>query len=246
MMKLDKQMIIAHRGASGLVEHENTIEAFEKAVEVGADSIECDVRKTKDGKIIVVHDEDYQGKLIKDLSYQDLSILTTANGFLMPTLEEAILWCKDKIVIDIELKEEGYEEEVIALVKKHLSCQDFLIRSFNDSSLKKIKRIDKNIKTVLLLGVEYPKWGLFTRLSELFPLLRVLKTRCDMVSPHYRLVRFGYVKRLKLWRKPVLVWTVNDSKLMEKMLIEKKVAGIITNFPDVAIGVLKENKKSIA
>ncbi|MFA5765849.1 MAG: glycerophosphodiester phosphodiesterase, partial [Bacilli bacterium] len=103
--------------------------------------------------------------------------------------------------------------------------------------------VDKNIKTVLLLGVERPKWGLFTRLSELFPLFRILKTKCDMVSPHYRLIRFGYIWRLKLWKKPVLIWTVNDSKLMEKLLIDKKAAGIITNFPDAAIEILAKNKK---
>lgn len=242
-MKLDKQMVIAHRGASGLVKHENTIEAFAKALEVGADSIECDVRKTKDGKMVVVHDEDYQGKRIRELSYRDLCMLTAEDGFLMPTLEDAILWCKGKIMIDIELKEEGYEEEVIALAKKYLSHDDFFIRTFNDDSLKKIKVVDKNIKTVLLLGVEHPKWGLFTRLSELFPLFRILKTKCDMVSPHYRLIRFGYIWRLKLWKKPVLIWTVNDSKLMEKLLIDKKAAGIITNFPDAAIEILAKNKK---
>ena len=242
-MKLNKQVIIAHRGASGLVKHENTIESFEKAWKIGADSFECDVRKTKDGKMIVVHDEDYKGQKICELSYHDLCILTTKDGFIMPTLEDTILWCKDKIIIDIELKEEGYEEEVVTLVKKHLAHSDFFIRTFNDSSLKIIKQIDRKIKTILLLGVEHPKWGLFTRLSELFPLVRILKTKCDMVSPHYRLLKLGYVWRLGLLNKPVLVWSVDDIEMMKKLLNQKRVAGIVTNFPDMGLKVLAENKK---
>lgn len=242
-MKFKKQMVIAHRGASGLVKHENTIEAFAKALEVGADSIECDVRKTKDGKIIVVHDADYKGKLISELTYYELSMITTGDGFLMPTLEDALMWCKGKILIDIEIKEEGYEEELIALIKKYLTYDDFFIRAFMDSSIKLIKKLDKKIKTVLLLGEEHPKWGFLTRLSELFPLFRVLNTKCDMVSPHYRLIKFGYAWRLKLSGTPVLVWTVNDYDLIKEMLYKKKVAAVITNFPDVALKILAESKK---
>ena len=97
-MKIKKQYIIAHRGASGLVEHENTIEAFEKAIEVGADYIEMDLRKTSDNKIIVVHNPDYNGKLIKDFSYQELCQETLENGFIMPLFENVLEKFKDKII----------------------------------------------------------------------------------------------------------------------------------------------------
>lgn len=241
-MIFERQTIIAHRGASGLVEHENTIESFAKAVEVGADAIECDVRKTKDGKMIIVHDDNYEDKKIIDLTYEELSELTKQKGFIMPTLEETLLWAKGKIFIDIELKEEGYEEEFINAVKKVLTYDEFYVRSFNDNSLKKIKELDENIKTVLLLGVEHPRHGIFTRLSELFPLARIKRTKCDMVSPYYELIRLGYVCRLKLSKTPVLVWTVNDESLMRKLLFKNKVDAIITNYPDIALKVLKEKK----
>lgn len=234
-MKLNKQWIIAHRGASGLVEHENTIESFEKAYEVGADSVELDVRKTKDGKIIVVHNPDYEGKLIKDYTYLELCEATKTNGFIMPTLEEALIYCKNKIFMDIEIKEDGYEEDILALILKYLTVDEFFIRSFLKQSIRKIKKINKRVKTVLLLGVEFPKFGFLTRIAEIFPLAKVISSKCDMVSPHYLLVRLGFHSRMKLIGKPVLVWTVNDENMMDKLLNKIKVEGIITNFPDKAL-----------
>lgn len=238
-MKLDKQWIIAHRGASGLVEHENTISSFEKAYVVGADSVELDIRKTKDGKIIVVHNPDYNGKLISEYTYDELCEVTKKDGFVMPTLEDAILYCKDKIFMDIEIKEEGYEDEIVDIILKHLKPEEFFVRSFIKKSIKRIKRINKNIKTVLLLGVEFPKYGFLTRIAELFPLAKIISSKCDMISPHYRLVICGFHFRMKLLGKPVLVWTVNDKERIDYLLNKKKVEGIITNYPDVAISLRK-------
>jgi len=234
-MKFSKQMVVAHRGASGLVEHENTIEAFQKAIDVGADCIECDVRKTADGILVIYHDKLINGVSVNSLNYHEILALT---GYHVPTLEETLLFVKGKILIDIELKEEGYEDEVVALIKKHLQNDEFYIRSFIDKSLIKIKKIDKTIITALLLGLEKPKNVLLTRLSELFPIFRILKTKCDYVSPYYRLLKLGYVTRMKLLGKPVSVWTVDDEVLMKKLLKKKKVASLVTNYPDVALRIL--------
>lgn len=234
-MKLDKQLIIAHRGASGLVEHENTITSFEKAYQVGADSVELDIRKTKDDVIVVVHNPDYKDKLIKDYTYSELVDATSKEGFIMPTLTEALKYCHNKIFLDIEIKESGYEEEIIKTILSVLNTNEFFIRSFLKESLRKVKKINKNIKTVLLLGVEFPKYGFLTRIFELFPLFKVIRSKCDMVSPHYLLVRLGFHFRMRLIGKPVLVWTVNDEKIMNKLLNKVKVEGIITNFPDKAL-----------
>lgn len=234
-MKLDKQLIIAHRGASGLVEHENTITSFEKAYQVGADSVELDIRKTKDDVIVVVHNPDYKDKLIKDYTYSELVDATSKEGFIMPTLKEALKYCHNKIFLDIEIKESGYEEEIVESILSVLNTSEFFIRSFLKESLRKVKKINKNIKTVLLLGVEFPKYGFLTRIFELFPLFKVIRSKCDMVSPHYLLVRLGFHFRMRLIGKPVLVWTVNDEKIMNKLLNKVKVEGIITNFPDKAL-----------
>ena len=239
-MKIKKQYIIAHRGASGLVEHENTIEAFEKAIEVGADYIEMDLRKTSDNKIIVVHNPDYNGKLIKDFSYQELCQETLENGFIMPLFENVLEKFKDKIMFDIELTEEGYEEEIVEMVLKYLSLDSFIIKSFFKKSVRKIKKINKKITTALLLGVEFPKYGYLTRIAELFPLGKIITSKCDIVSPNYQLVICGFVRRMKLIKKPVWVWTVNDNEKMDVLLNKNKVDAIITNYPDRALKFRKQ------
>lgn len=238
-MKFDKQWIVAHRGASGLVEHENTLESFQKAIDVGSDSFECDVRKTKDGIIIVTHNPDYKGKLIKDYNYSELCEETLKEGFTMPKYEDMLKFVKGKIFADIELKEAGYEEEFVKITLKYLNTDEFFVRSFLGEAIKRIKEINGNIKTVYLIGVEKSKHIFFTRLAELFPIHWIRKYKADMVSPHYLLVRFGFLKRMHFHKVPVLVWTVNDEALMDRLLNKVKVDAIITNYPDKAIAIRK-------
>ena len=214
-MKLPKQMIVAHRGASGLVEHENTIDAFQKAIDVGADCIECDVRRTKDGVLIIFHDELINGVPVNELTHREILDIT---GYRVPTLEETLEFVKGKILIDIELKEGGYEEETVALIQKHLKNDEFYIRSFLDKTVRKVK-IDKTINTALLLVWNIRKCALNPP-SELFPFFRILKTKCDIVSPYYRLLK-SFVTRMRILGRRVSVWTVDDEPLM-KVLLKKE------------------------
>lgn len=237
-MKYYKQIIEAHRGSSGY-EYQNTIPAFDKALEQKADAIELDIRKTKDGKIIVVHDPDYKGLKTKEATYEELLEKTKTDGFIMPLLEDVLRKYKGKILLDIEIKEEGYTKEILDLILSVLTYREFQIRSFSEKVCKEVKTLDKNVFVILLIGSAKPKYGFLTRLAELFPLAKVIRSHCDAVSPHYLLVRLGYVNRLHLIGKPVFVWTVNEEEIMKKML-RNKVDGIVTNYPDIALRLQEE------
>jgi len=228
--------IIAHRGASGLTEFDNSLESFRKAVELGADMIEFDVRKTRDDVLIAFHDPEIQGEGISGLSYEELLVITEKIGFKVPTVEDVVNLSKGKIGLDIELKEEGYEERVVELVKDHLGYDSYMMKSFSDECVKSIKRYDRGVKTGLLLGLEDPEFKVKTRLSELFPKRRLNKCRADFVAPNYQLLRFFYLRRM--WRAgfEVFVWTVNEVELMER-LISKGVDALITDRPDLALKV---------
>lgn len=232
------KMVIAHRGASGLVQFENTLEAFQKAIEVGADSIECDVRKTKDNNIIINHNPDILGLTICEHTYDELNTATTKAGYHLPTLKEALELVKDKILIDIELKEEGYEDEVINEILAILPVDAFYIRSFFDNAIKRVKEINANIVTVLLLGEGKPKKVMRTRFSEVFPKKRIKECGCDIVSPYYQLLVLKYCKRIHKMGKKVLVWTVNSEDLIKEVLYEDGADGVITNYPDIAISIV--------
>ena len=238
-MNFEKQLVVAHRGAKGLVKFENTIEAFQKAIEVGADCIEIDIRKTKDDKIAVYHDESIQGIPLSSINYHDLLSIAKSIGYHIPTLQETLLFVKDKILIDIELKETGYEKEVVDIAKKYLKYEEFFMRSFYDEAILEIKNYDDNIRCSLLLGKDKPKKVIRTRLSELFPYFRLKRCKADYVSPYYQLLKFGYFWRMKLINKPISVWTVDDKASMEYLYKKKKVWSVVTNYPDRAVLVLK-------
>ncbi|MDD4212842.1 MAG: glycerophosphodiester phosphodiesterase [Bacilli bacterium] len=231
--------ITAHRGARGLVKHENTLESFEKAIEVGAHAIEFDVRKSADDILFIHHDAQIDDVTLSTLSYQEIIKLAQKHDYIPPTLEEVLLAMKHRIFMDIELKEMGYEEVFIDAILKHLEPHMFYIRTFDDSSIRAIKKVHPEVTVGLLLGVETPKHGVWTRLGELFPLARIIKTRCDFISPHYRLVKFAYAFRMHCLKKPVYVWTVNDESLMIKM-IKKHVDGLVTDYPNIALNLLKK------
>lgn len=232
--------IIGHRGAKGLVEFENTIASFQKAIDIGCDGIEFDIRKTKDHKLIVHHDDHINNKIIIENNYDELQKIANAIGYQIPLFVDVIKKFKGQTFFDIELKEYGYEEEVIQVITQILDYHEFCVRSFHDRSIKRIKKLDKNIIAGLLIGTDKPRFGFISRIFELFPLFRVLNSRCDFVSPYYRLLILGYIKRMHILRKPVIAWTVNEEEVMRK-LINKKIDGIVTDYPNITYQIL--NKK---
>ena len=226
--------IIAHRGASKLAGTDNTIESFSLAIELGADFVEMDVRQTKDKKLIVFHDDIIDDTLVKFLTYQELNEKTAEKGYQVPLFENVLKLCKGKIKLDIELKETGYEFKIISVIKKYFSYDEFMIKSFLDTAVKKVELLDKRINTGLLLG--YKKADIKRRVNEYMPKRRLALLDVDFVSPNHKLVTWDYMLRMRLLKKKVYVWTANDEKIINKLLA-KGVDGIITDIPDKAIAL---------
>jgi glycerophosphoryl diester phosphodiesterase len=232
--------IIAHRGRTSLVDSENTIEAFEAAIEIGVSWVEFDLRRTQDGYIVCYHDERIDGIKLKNLTYENLSAIGKSKGFTIPLFIEAIESCRGKIKLDIEIKEEGYEDLVVAITLKHLHYSQFAIKSFNDASVRRIKNIDPKIKVGLLIGRLPPRniWHIST--FHLFPEYRVLKSGADFVAPNYRLLKFGFLWRMNRIGKDVYIWTVNRESLLTKFMTNRQVSAIITDRPELAMSILAD------
>jgi glycerophosphoryl diester phosphodiesterase len=241
-----KISIIAHRGRTATVKSENTIEAFQKAIEIGIPQIEFDLRMSQDGYIISYHDRyilpsgcDSSDRLeIKDLQYHDIQLIARNKGFEIPLFEDILKLCSDRIVLDIEIKEEGYEEQIIALTTQYLKYSNFVLKSFNDASVRKIKDLNPQIKVGLLLGKVNGRFPLLSILAQFFPEYRIFKTGADFVAPHFRLLRFGFLWRMKLLKKEVYIWTVNDKWRLAKLMRSKYISAIITDEPELALQVL--------
>jgi glycerophosphoryl diester phosphodiesterase len=241
-----KISIVAHRGNTATVKSENTIEAFQKAIlvlkdcanEIGIHQIEFDLRMSQDGYLISYHDRSIDGINISDLQYHELRAIAHRKGFDIPLFEDILKLCRDRIALDIEIKEEGYEERIVDLTTKYLKYSDFVIKSFNDASVMRIKELDPQIKAGLLLGKVSGKFPLFSILAQFFPEYRILKTGADFVAPHFRLLKFGFLWRMKLLKREVYVWTVNDEWRLFKLLSSKYISAIITDKPELALKIL--------
>ena len=232
--------IIAHRGASGEPGVENTLETFKKAMELDIDMVEFDVRKTKDNVLVVYHDKVFADQPVSWYTYEEMEKVAKKNGFHVPMFVEVLELCAGKVFMDIEVKEPGFEHRLVRLLHKYAKYEDYSIKSFEDCIPYRVKELDPNITTGLLLG--YNKADAKRRLNEIFPVRRLKACKADFVSPQYWLMRFDFIERLQRRGYPVYVWTVNTPGLMEKVM-RRGAAGVITDNPKLAIEIRNKGKK---
>ncbi|WP_130891340.1 glycerophosphodiester phosphodiesterase [Fusobacterium ulcerans] len=237
----------AHRGFSGKYP-ENTMLAFKKAIEAGADGIELDVQLTKDGEVVIIHDETIDrttdGKgLVADYTYEELCSFDASfiyhgqMGFnKIPTLREYLELVKDKnIITNIELKTgileyPGIEEKVWNLIQEYKVEDKVIISSFNHYSVLRMKNIAPNLKYGLLSETWLINAGKYTH---------DLGIQCYH-PVHYNLVP-EVIDEIKKYGIEINTYTVNKEKDIH-YLIEKGIDIIIGNFPDLAGKIIKEYK----
>ncbi|MBN2191058.1 MAG: glycerophosphodiester phosphodiesterase [Candidatus Aureabacteria bacterium] len=209
---------IAHRGASAYFK-ENTAPAFKKAVELGADYIELDARQTKDGEIIVFHDEAIGSAPISGQMLADITLQGRKRGIDIPLLSDIIKMFADIIGLNIEIKG-NMDINLLADIAQPGKNKNLLFSSFGRKCLERLKNSHPGVTTGLLLN-NVPK-GLFKMLEQLDADALILK--------HYRLKRSLLEKA---WEKGIktTVWTVNNVKHMKKY-VKWGVWGIITDYPD--------------
>jgi glycerophosphoryl diester phosphodiesterase len=230
--------VVAHRGYSGLYP-ENTMLAFKKAAEAGADEIEMDVQLTKDGIVVITHDESVdrvtgEKGWIRDFSFAELQKLDASSVFRgkcgfnpIPALDEYFTWVKTTdIVTNIELKNstfyyEGLEEKTIDLIRKHGLEKKILFSSFNHASLLKCKKLCPSIPCGVLVEQNVGGAGYYIKSSGL-----------DFYHPSMEFLNDEVVEDCKKHGVEINVWTVNS---MGGLLKAEAwgLRGIITNFPDV-------------
>ncbi|ARV43562.1 glycerophosphodiester phosphodiesterase [Bacillus inaquosorum] len=238
--------IFAHRGASGQFP-ENTMLAFEKGIEAGADGIELDVQLTKDGRIVVIHDErlDRTTSLkgfVKDTAYDVIKTANAAanhnqmdNDIKVPLLEDVLSWAEKKnFLINIELKNsviryEGMEEKVLKAVKRFNIEERIILSTFNHESLALCARLAPHIERAALTSdVLYQADRYITSIpaSGYHPKLNSPAT-ADKV-----------LKKMRNSSIKVRPYTVNRPEDM-KRLFEAGADGIFTDFPAKALALLK-------
>ena len=238
-------LIYGHRGASGHAP-ENTLEAFRLSMEMGADGFELDVHMSADGELVVIHDESVDRTtngtgLVRDMTLEQLKELDACNGMeayrgaKIPTLGEVLDLVRDtQHIVNVEVKGDDWfypqiEEKCVALVKEKGLEDRVIYSSFNHYTLMRLREVAPNAKLGMLFGdIMVKPWEYAAQL----PVDYLHPMKMNIYVP-------GFSEGTAAAGYGVNMWTINDPETMELCL--QTGAGIITNYPDVAIAL--RNKK---
>jgi len=229
-------LLIGHKGASSIAP-ENTLKAFQKAIDLEADYIEFDLHLSKDNKIVISHDFDteritgYHG-VIKEMTLKELKRLDFGEGEKIPTLTELIFVAKGKIGLQPEIKTPGIVKKLAKILRKENLISDTIVSSFSFDELIKLQKINSDIKLGLLLPEAIKSKHMIKRKIQ-----KIIDKKLYSIHPFFEnideeLVNFSHANNLK-----VIVWTVDDEIKMSN-LVNIGVDGIITNDIQLAKKVL--------
>ncbi|MCY7842221.1 glycerophosphodiester phosphodiesterase [Bacillus spizizenii] len=237
-------LIIAHRGASDL-EPEHTVLSYKRAIKDKANFIEIDLRQTKDGKLVAIHDKDVErttngkGK-VQELTLSQLKKFNAGKDQKILTIEEIIKEFGLATNYYIETREDNngnlvMEQELVDILNKYnlIAKHKVVLQSFSEKSLKRLHSINKDIPLVRLLGDEEVK-------SLTRDTLKNIKKYAYAVGPNAKLVDESVVRRVHAANLKIHVFfdAENERKLTKKMF-GLKVDGLFTNDPAYTLNELK-------
>lgn len=220
--------ITAHRGSSKEAPG-NTLEALDIAIKNGADYAEIDVQETKDGELVLLHDKSLSrttglNKNVWEVTLDEIKQLDSGSwfdkkykGVKIPTLEEVIDHCKGKINLNIEIKTNGHEKDlihkVVKLIKKKDLMKSCVVTSLDYEAIQKVESIEPKIKTGYIM---------FVAMGDLKAL------NLDFYSVEETNVTESFVTEAHMLGREVHVWTINEEADMDKV-IDLGVDNIITD-----------------
>ncbi len=224
-------LVIAHRGASGH-RPENTLSAYELAIEMRADMIEIDLHKTKDGHIVITHDAELPGLGgIADHTLEELRSLDMGEGEKIPILGEVLDGFASRIPVNLEIKwgaagdYDRLEEQTLEALRVRGLGTDILFSCFRRSVLERLRDQDPKARLALLVSPQSKTYSLASALEHAAAL------GCEALNPHWSQVDEELVERSHGAGLAVNVYTVNETQGMRRML-DLRVDGVFTNFPD--------------
>lgn len=244
-------IVIAHRGASAYTP-ENTLIAFEKAIEMKAEMVELDVSISKDGVPVVIHDETIDRttsgsgtvgsftleELKSDYEYgkwfgEDFA------GETIPTLEEALLLMKDQILVNIEIKSEavtdqaegGIVQKSLEIVRRLDMQEQVIFSSFDYRVHRQLEQLDPQMPKAIL----YER----SQSGDLLPSELVEKYKVDAFNCSHKQLSDEWLNDLKSNDIPFLVYTINDEDRM-KEVIRSGARGIFSDKPDLLLKVVEK------
>ncbi len=236
---MSRPHIFAHRGAKA-VAPENTLPAFQRALDMGVDGIELDVHCSKDGQLVVIHDESLErtttgtGK-VSDYTAAQLAQIDAGSRFNpafagvgVPTLNEVFDLVGNRCQVNVEIKSDDpnggdQAEPLIEMIKARKLYDQVIVSSFNPPSLIKMRALAPTIQLGLLYYLPLPT---FLRDAWFSPIINP-----EAIHPYHRLVDANLMAWAKERGCPVNTWTVNDVAEAQR-LAALGVNVIMSDVPD--------------
>ena len=238
----DRTEIMAHRGAS-LAAPENTMAAVRSAIDSGAQWVEIDVQETADGEVVVIHDSDLQkiGRVplgVATSELEELQEVDIGSWFgeefseeRIPTLDQVLRLCKDRIRVNIELKYYGaqrqLEKRVAEIVDANAMADQVVVMSLSLDGIRKMRQLR-------------PAWTLGLLSSVALGNLAALEV--DFLALNARFASRHLIRHMHEQGKDIMVWTVNDPVGMSAMA-SRGVDVIITDEPALAISLMEQREQ---
>ena len=224
----------AHRGASDYAP-ENTMSAFRKAIELKANGIELDLQKTKDGKIVIFHDDFIDKKsngigTISDYTYNELLKFDFGSWFDLKYKDEKIVlfeefakkFLSEDLTFAIELKTIGIEKQTLEIIDKYSkSKENNYITSFIFEALENVRKFDKDIKISWLIDEEINQNNID----------KLLSIKGSQICPKADKVSNSSIELANRNRLGVRLWEIRDEEIMQKVY-KLNIEGMTVNFPD--------------
>lgn len=255
----DKFLVIAHRGGRSLGP-ESTLYTFQRAVDIGADVLEMDVRSTRDGQLIILHDDTVARMtnatgLIESFTLAELKKLDAAHrwspdngqtfplrnkGVKIPTLAEVFnTFPETKMNLEIKDFRSSTIHSLCRLIRDHQMTKKVMVASFDADSLKEFRSVCPEVATSAgsseaILFYSLQKMHLESAYSPDAQALQVPETFRDLRVVNRRFIEAAHSRNMR-----VQVWTVNDVKAM-KRLLDLGVDGIVTDYPLQLMELLKK------
>jgi len=239
--------VVAHRGSS-FDAPENTLASARLSIEMGADGSECDVYRTADGVIVLLHDETLMrtaglDKKVTECDYETISKLDAGSwknqkfaGEKVPTLKEYLAVFKGTTTRPvIEIKMGGIEKAVIDVIKEAEMTDRVVIIAFSENVVKKVRELEPNISVAWLYGKKEETWTVEQMANFLtekagFCNTNILDLNHELLSPE--LLKILRNRGFFVW-----AWTVDDPARMETLL-RWGIDSITTNKPDLLIEIM--------
>jgi glycerophosphoryl diester phosphodiesterase len=232
-----RTLIDAHRGECG-IPGLPAADRYGRAIALGVDYVEIDVRRSADGVYVNYHDDRTpSGRAVAELSY---GALKQELGSELLKVDEVMELVDGRVGLHVDVKQAGDEAATVRLIQTGCAHSPVFFTG-GDDSIRAIKETFPAARAGLTLGEDLegaPPWRyLRVRWSELFPGLRLRRCHADFAAVHQRLAGIRVLDYCARAHMPAWVWTVDDEESIARFIRDPRVAVVITNRPDLALAV---------